>query len=124
MFYLLRIWFTCYLSIASTIGKYADMPLNVSGSADCADTEQIGSQFVNPGDQQEFDALSCVTQGKQETEASSLTPSWLQVKPGGTPATPRADQRAALGETRVAVARSPGSARCVACGNIGLSNFM
>jgi hypothetical protein len=89
-FYLLRIRFTCYLSIASTIGKYADMPLNVSRSADCADTEQMGSQFVDPGDRQEFDALSCVTQEKQEMEASSLTPSWLQVKPGGTPATPRA----------------------------------
>ena len=77
--------FTCYLSIASTIGKYADIPLNVSGSADCADTEQMGSQFADPGNRQEFDALSCVTQGKQETEASSLTPSWLQVKLGGMP---------------------------------------
>jgi len=106
--------FTCCLSIASSIGKCADMPLNVSGSADCADTVQPGSQFADPGDRQEFNTLSCVTQGKQETEASPLTPSWLQVKPGGTPATPRADQRAALGETRVAAARSPGSARCVA----------
>jgi len=50
-----------------------------------------GSQFADPSDRQEFNALSCVTQGKQETEASSLTPSWLQVKLGGTPLTPRAD---------------------------------
>ena len=53
-----------YLSIASAIGKCADMPLNVSGSADCADTEQPGSQFADPSDRQEFNALSCVTQGK------------------------------------------------------------
>ena len=53
------------------------MPLNVTGSADCADTEQMGSQFADPDDRQEFDALSCVIQGKQETEASPLTPSWL-----------------------------------------------
>jgi len=51
------------------------MPLNITGSADCADTEQMGSQFADPDDRQEFDALSCVTQGKQETEASPLTPS-------------------------------------------------
>ena len=86
----------------------------------------MGLQFADPGDRQEFNALSCVTQGKQETEASSLTPSWLQVKPGGTPLTPRADQRAAPGETRVAAARSPSSSLCcppdsrpsVSCGNM------
>jgi hypothetical protein len=50
-----------YLSIASTIDKCADKPLNISGSADCADTEQLGSQFADPGDRQEFNALSCVT---------------------------------------------------------------
>jgi len=66
-----------YLSIASAIGKCADMPLNTSGSADCADTAQPGSQFADPSDRQEFNALSCVIQGKQETEASPLTPSWL-----------------------------------------------
>ena len=53
-----------YLSIASAIGKCADMPPNVSGSAVCADTEQLGSQFADLGDRHEFDALSCVTQGK------------------------------------------------------------
>ena len=31
-----------YLSIASAIDKCADMPLNASGLADCADTEQPG----------------------------------------------------------------------------------
>ena len=78
--------FTCfYFPIASTIGKCADMPPNVSGSADCADTEQQGSQFADPSNRQEFNALSRVTQGKQETKASPLTPSWLLVKPGGTP---------------------------------------
>ena len=66
-----------YLSIASAIGKCADMPLNAFGSADCADTGQPGSQFADPSDRQEFNALSCVIQGKQETEASPLTPSWL-----------------------------------------------
>ena len=34
---------------------------------------------------QEFDVYSRVIQGKQETEIASLTPSWLQVKLGGTP---------------------------------------
>jgi hypothetical protein len=34
---------------------------------------------------QEFDVYSRVIQGKQEMEIASLTPSWLQVKPGGTP---------------------------------------
>jgi len=68
-----------YLSIASAIGKCADMPPNVSGSAVCADTEQLGSQFADPGDRQEFDASTRVTQRMQETEASLLTPSWLQV---------------------------------------------
>ena len=63
-----------YLSIASAIGKCADMPPNVSRSVVCADMEQLGSQFADPGDRQEFDALSCMKQGKQETEASSLTP--------------------------------------------------
>ena len=72
-FYSLQMRFhMVYLSIASTIGKYADMPSDASGLADCSDTEQRGSQFA---DQQEFDALYCMTQGKQETEASSVTPS-------------------------------------------------
>jgi hypothetical protein len=85
-FYPLQMRFTCfYLSIASTIGKCADTPSNASRSADHADIEQWGSQFADPSDRQEFNALSCMTQGKQETEASSLTPSWLQVKSGGTP---------------------------------------
>jgi len=35
-----------------------------------------------------------------------------KVNPGGTPLTPRADQRAAPGETRIAAARSPGSSLC------------
>ena len=74
-----------YLSIASAIGKCADMPPNVSRSAVCADTEQLGSQFADLSDRQECNTLSCVIQGKQETEATTLTPSWLQVKPGGTP---------------------------------------
>ena len=91
----------------------ADMPI-------CSRTPRIGwfcrcktagLTDADPSDRHGFNVYSHVIQGRQETEATILTPSWLQVEPGGMPWTP-SQARAALGETRVAAARSPGSAVC------------
>ena len=58
--------------------------MDAPGSADFANARTAGLTDADPSDRQEFNVYSRVIQGKQETEATTLTTSWLQVKPGGT----------------------------------------